>query len=685
MRPTRSWFLAALILAALVALSGLDAAPAGEASSRPSEAVPADPGPRPGPAFVEVAGQRLLSGRLVARPLQRPALLEAGADPAEADARLTEARARLAAWRIELHPEVDEHVLEVPAGRTEADLAAELLATGLYEYVEPDWLVAAAVEPNDPLYESQWHLDHVAAPAAWDIEVGDGTVIVAVCDSGVDLDHPDLVDRLVPGYNAVDALPQSEGGQVDGLTDHGTMVAGIVAAAGNNAAGVSGAGWNLRIMPIRVRNTPDDMALISVLNDGARWAAEHGAGVVNTSFSGVISASVQTTGQYIREQGGSSVWAAGNSNVALDYVDHPDVLIVGATDQADSKASFSNYGAAVDIVAPGVQMLTTLLGGTYGAENGTSFAAPLAAGAIALVRTVNPALSPEDAELVLSSTVVDLGAAGDDNVFGHGRLDLAGAVGLAADALGLPLAPVAEDDLAIATTLDPLVIDVLANDRDLNLDPLSIAAASATTPSGGLVEILPAGGPDERDRLRITPVATFEGIESIEYTVADPGGLTDTATVSVAIASPPILADPEQITIGSGAQHLESGDFDGDGDLDLVVVRSIAFLPVQVVEQGGDGVLTATSGQDLGDPDFGPDGVARATCRSTRCRPSRSSGRSWCGRATRTDVRSISMRTVIPTPSSCPVASPTASWCCATRGERCSRCSSSTPRRSRRT
>ena len=147
-------------------------------------------------------------------------------------------------------------------------------------------------------FPDQWHLAMINALDAWDIETGNPALIIAICDSGIDTDHPDLAGALVPGYNAVDGLPQSEGGEVEGLTNHGTQVAGTAAAIGNNGIGVSGVCWDLSIMPIRVSNVANDMAFLSDLNAGARWAASNGARIVNVSFSGVTSSTVAESGAF---------------------------------------------------------------------------------------------------------------------------------------------------------------------------------------------------------------------------------------------------------------------------------------------------------------------------------------------------------------------------------------------------
>jgi hypothetical protein len=503
-----------------------------------------------------------LSGGLVAMPRNDGQQTPAGLEPGVLIRRV---------------PATGELLLRVPPGSDDIAYAASLMATGAYRYVEPDWLVSAGATPNDPLYAQQWHLPLMNAPAAWNLVTGDPAVIIAVCDSGVQLSHPDLASRLVSGYNAVDRLPQSMGGQVDGLTDHGTQVAGAAAAAGNNAVGISGAGWNLRIMPVRVANVANDTALLSDINEGARWAADHGARIVNCSFSGVTSASVMTTGAYLRERGVSFVWAAGNAASRLGTADDPNTLVVSATDQNDLPANFSNSGAVVDLAAPGVSIMTTRLGGGYIAVNGTSFSSPLAAGALGLLRSAHPGLTPAGAEAVLRHTSVDLGAAGRDDRFGAGRIDLGAAAALAAQAASSPVAPLAFDDAAFAAPGGDVVIDLLANDVELNGEPLSIVGFPARSERGGLLELSPGTGPDGRDELRYTPATGFRGSDRFAYQAADPGLLTGDAAVRIDVVAPVVFGE-ERITthafFGSSLDRMLLRDADGDGDLDVFAAVS---------------------------------------------------------------------------------------------------------------
>ncbi len=381
--------------------------------------------------FVERPGDMEFTGRMIARPRQVNAMVNAGVTYREAQARRAEARALvtpIVLWHV---PQTDEYIVQVPLGMSENLLSQRLMASGDFEYVEPDWRVFPVLTPNDPQYGSQWHLPKINAPAAWNHFTGNGTITIAITDTGVRTDHEDLVTQLVSGANSASgtAIPQTSGGLVEDINGHGSHCAGIAGATGNNAKGVSGINWNIRIMPVRVTNSTGGSSSITALTAGATWAADNGARVISTSYSGVSSASVQTTGNYIKyTRNGVYCWAAGNSNANLS-TDHLDVTIVGASDQNDAKASFSNYGLGIDVFAPGVSIQSTYNGSStsYTSLSGTSMACPLAAGLAGLITGANPALTAVEVETILYQTCLDLTAApggvGNDSYWGWGRID----------------------------------------------------------------------------------------------------------------------------------------------------------------------------------------------------------------------------------------------------------------------
>jgi thermitase len=313
------------------------------------------------------------------------------------------------------------------------------------KFVERNHLLLADMATTDPLYPSQWHLPKIGAAEAWDITQGSAEIVIAIVDTGVDGSHPDLSSNLVPGYNFYDNNTNTS--DVGG---HGTKVAGAAAAVGNNATGVAGVSWDSRIMPIRVAD-PSGVAYTSTIANALTWAADHGARVMNVSFSPVASSSTITSAaQYVRNKGGVVVSAAGNCGCWEAINENPYLLSVSATDSSDNLTSWSSQGNYVDLSAPGLGILTTTSGGGYASVSGTSFSSPITAGVLALMMAANPSLTPTQLETLLEANADDLGAAGWDPSFGYGRVNAYRAVAAAATSI-----PVADTTPPTATITSP--------------------------------------------------------------------------------------------------------------------------------------------------------------------------------------------------------------------------------------
>lgn len=317
------------------------------------------------------------------------------------------------------------HVLELPPGMDEVQAMHALKKDRRLKYVELDMAIAPSAIVTDPNYSSSWALPKIGAPGAWDTANGSG-VTIAILDTGVDASHPDLAANLVPGWNMFD-----NNGDTTDVHGHGTSVAGAAAAVGNNGAGSAGVAWGAKIMPLRISG-PDGWAYFSTIAQGLTWAADRGARVANVSYGVSGSASVQSAANYMRSKGGVVVVAAGNSGVEEAIAAHDSMLSISATGSSDVRASWSSFGAYVDLAAPGVSIYAPTRGGGYANVSGTSFASPITAGAAALVFSANPRLTPGDVETILKATAVDLGATGFDTYYGFGRIDAARAVTQAA-------------------------------------------------------------------------------------------------------------------------------------------------------------------------------------------------------------------------------------------------------------
>ncbi|HZW10935.1 MAG TPA: S8 family serine peptidase [Phycisphaerales bacterium] len=421
----------------------------------------------------EVPGLRELSGRLIAKPMRASALRARGLGPEQVHEARRRARAALAPFEEVWHEElVDHYVVALPEGEAERDAIAGLMATGLFEFVEPDWILYPVECPDDPGFGDQWHHDavHLGSCAGWDIETGGAFVSVGICDTGVQTGHPDLALHRLEGYNATSRLWESEGGRIGPVHPHGTQTTGCAAANGDNGAGVAGVGWNLGHRMLRVSDDSAGGTTLAILLHAALTAVESGDRVASVSYSGADSAAIRATATQIKAMGGLLVWAAGNDGARLDWGDRDadDLICVGATDMGDARPSFSAYGPSVDLLAPGVEVYTTTTGSAYTGATGTSFSAPLVAGLIALIWSHNPGLAPDEVEQALKLGCLDLGASGADEQFGYGRIDIRASLLLAGDPPVMFEYPAGRPD-----TIDPrggTAAEVLLSTNDAELD-----------------------------------------------------------------------------------------------------------------------------------------------------------------------------------------------------------------------
>lgn len=347
--------------------------------------------------------------------------------------------------------------VKVTPGR-EAETIAALQARGEVRYATLNYILTAFDPPNDSEFSKQWGLHNtglngatpdadIDALEAWDITTGSNAVIIAIVDSGVDLDHPDLQANLMPGYDFVndDADPDDDFG-------HGTHVAGIAAAVGNNGIGVSGVSRNAKIMPVKVLNSGGIGSVSSIVN-GIDYAVANGADIINLSLGAAgtsypcVSVTpfpydftpIQEAMQRALDNNVLVVAAAGNGNES--FVNCPaaydEALAVGATNYNDSRWVWnsnqgSNQGDRLSVVAPGgsassldltTGIYSTESNGGYGYKSGTSMSTPHVAGLAALLWSYNPNLTQAEVHSVIESTADDLGPVGFDIEYGHGRIN----------------------------------------------------------------------------------------------------------------------------------------------------------------------------------------------------------------------------------------------------------------------
>lgn len=341
-----------------------------------------------------------------------------GADPDDVSA----AYAQSGVTPIDELPDINLRVVRVDSGDLQS--AGEALAgTGLFESIQKNYIYQAARTPNDALYDDKFDLVQINAPEAWDVTVGDEGVIIAIADTGVQRDHPDLEDQLIGGTDVYDGDDD-----YSDVAGHGTGVAGMAAAMSNNNEGVTGVAWECRLVGIRVAGD-DGRSTGAHIAAGILAGVAEGAKVVNVSFAPLQGNSVvRAAAQRAFNLGALVIISSGNSGREYSSRGYSEALFVGAVKANDELAAFSDQGPYVDLVAPGVGVRTTALGDDYGWVSGTSFASPIVAGVAALCWSVNPDLRPTSIRDALLDTARDLGPPRKDSTFGHGLVDAQAAV-----------------------------------------------------------------------------------------------------------------------------------------------------------------------------------------------------------------------------------------------------------------
>jgi thermitase len=308
----------------------------------------------------------------------------------------------------------------------------------LIEYAESHYLYSTNetkppnyFHPNDLLYAPyQSNLAQIRAERAWKLGKGNRKATIAVIDTGVDLHHPDLKAQLIGGYNAVEEAktPQDDVG-------HGTHVTGVIGAKTNNLEGIAGISWYNPIMPIKVLDASGSGYSFAVAQ-GIVWATDHGAKVINLSLGNYAEGRfLRDAVKYAYDRDVLLIAASGNENTSqLSYpAAYPEVLAVGAVDDRNRRATFSNYGRYLDVVAPGTHIVSTFPDDSYAALSGTSMATPHVTALAGLIRSAYPHLKNSQVMHVIKASAVDLGNKGRDDTFGHGLIDIERSLRYAAD------------------------------------------------------------------------------------------------------------------------------------------------------------------------------------------------------------------------------------------------------------
>ncbi|MCW5601955.1 S8 family serine peptidase [Nitrosomonas sp.] len=456
------------------------------------------------------------------------------------------------------------YIVDLPE-YTEEGVMARLTHHPHLKLVELDHYTQPASVPNDPMYGDQWHLPKISAPPAWNLSQGTG-VIIAILDSGANSQHQDLADQLVPGWNIWD-----NNSDTTDLTGHGTRVAGAAAASSNNGMGIAGVAGNSKIMPVRITEPTVGGAYESTITQGLIYAADHGARVANVSFRNVMGSSAKReAAQYMKNKNGLVIVSAGNDGADMGYMDTTTMIVVSATDQNDLKTIFSNYGSYVDLAAPGKDILTTDMDGSYSSRSGTSYSSPITAGITALMMAANPNLSNLDIEALLFSTAVDLGDPGKDVYYGRGRVDAAMAVQAALTALprmdtesptvsiteplgGATVAGLVPVDIEAADNVGVVRAEISVNNTVVAVDtstPYAFTWDSSSAPNGTVnlvAHVFDAAGNQSSSSVEV----------NVDNQVKQPSPLTDTTPPVIHIVNPVTGNVSGSVTISVDAEDNE--------------------------------------------------------------------------------------------------------------------------------
>jgi len=505
------------------------------------------------------------------------------------------------------------------------------------EKAELNNIFTTSMVPNDYFWTSSawfgdhndaWNLKIIGSEPAWDRVTGSG-VVVAVVDTGVDYNHPDLTSNMlrsngqIVGYDFVnnDTDPMGD-------NPHGTHVAGIIGAQANNDLNHSvdsgtrtiGLGFGLKIMPIKSikENGQGDE---SNLMNGIRWAVDHGANVINNSWGGAGDESqfAQDTIKYAHDRNVVVVFSAGNSNgdiINVQPAGDKNAITVGSTNYEDNKSCFSNFGVGMDLMAPGGDstscggatdgILSTINSSSfYNAYSGTSMAAPHVAAAAGLILALHPDWTPEEVRFALNNTA-DILNGGWNQKTGSGRLNIARAT-----ALNLA-PPVASLNLSEKVWLIEEVFGSVSARTGVKNWSLSIGKVEDSSSVITNWTILSSGLTSISGKIADINATNYDGIYVLKLEVTDNNNQTsrvynDARFSNQAVPSWPQANENQSSWINS---HPAIGDINGDGNNEIVIttyyVYEVGLMGPQVVVYKADGTIVPGFPKVM--EDFNPSG-----------------------------------------------------------------------------
>jgi subtilisin family serine protease len=479
---------------------------------------------------------------------------------------------------IDTIPALGIEVLALPNAAATQAVAAAYDRNPLVISAEPDALalpVDAPNAPNDASYPLQWQHTAVDSADAWGLTTGAAGVRATVCDTGVEGSHPDLVNNLDGslGYNTVDNAP----GNWSPIHPHGTFVAGMIAAEGNNSIGVAGAAWDATIIPVRISNLSSGGAYFSDMADCIVYGTDLDSTAINLSYqtysSGRISPTILSAAEYANNNGSVLIVAAGNENTRAARrgdKDPVNIVYVSSIDEGGAKSSFSNYGAYIDIAAPGRDVQSTYTNSTYVSWSGTSFSAPLTAGVALLVADalgVSPN-GPNDASCIRSALIagaVDAGSTGEDDIYGSGILNSHNAVHYAG--CGTPPPPNEAPVVTIGSPANGSTYDTGAS--------ISFAGTATDSEDGSLTTsiIWTSNLSGQIGTGGSFSTALSDGTHLLTASVTDSGGRSGSASISLTVGTaPPAPEVGTAVRVDSVSYATEGGR---RGDKHLLVTLAL--------------------------------------------------------------------------------------------------------------
>lgn len=473
---------------------------------------------------------------------------------------------------------------EVPAGADPDQALQSLQSNPDVEYAEPNYIVTAFATPNDPNLGRQYHLSQssdadIDATEAWDVQTGTD-VVVAVIDTGVDYNHPDLRNNIWsnPGEIANNGRDDDGNGFVDDIrgwdfvnndnnpiddNQHGTHVAGIIAAEGNNSTGVSGVNWKARIMPVKFMAANGSGSTAAAIR-AIQYAVANGAKVSNNSWGGGgTSQALSDAISAANSRGHIFVAAAGNSGRNNDTTatypanyNLPNIISVAASTANDGLATFSNFGArSVHVAAPGQGIFSTVPNGSYASLSGTSMAAPIVTGVVALMIASNPNIGVAQIRSNIMSTADR--PAGLNGRVASGRINAQRAVQSVASAAPTPN-PTPSPTPAPNPTPTPAPTAVSVSPSAQTVAPGLTLQLAATGGSGApYTWSVASGTAGTVNQTTGLFTASRSGSGAVTIAATDRTGARGTATITVSAVT--ITPNTGQLTVGQTLNLTASG------------------------------------------------------------------------------------------------------------------------------